>query len=82
VVSTFEHSHDYFSSFIDPLADDAACQRDLPLLQQLGVNTVRVYRYDSPLEPSRRLYLACSVNASLDHDNCVKALADADIYLL
>ena len=31
-------------SFIDPLADSAGCQRDLPLLQQLGVNTRRVYR--------------------------------------
>jgi len=54
------------TDFIDPLADAAGCQRDLPFLQQLGINTVRVY----------------SVNASLNHDNCVQSLANAGIYLL
>jgi len=37
------------SDFIDPLADSAGCARDLPNLQQLGVNTLRIYR--SAFEP-------------------------------
>jgi len=48
------------TDFIDPLADSAGCNRDLPLLQQLGINTVRVY----------------SVNASLNHDSCVQSFAN------
>jgi len=54
------------TDFIDPLADSAGCNRDLPLLQQLGINTVRVY----------------SVNASLNHDSCVQSFANSGIYLL
>ncbi|KAI0047670.1 carbohydrate-binding module family 43 protein [Auriscalpium vulgare] len=54
------------STFIDPLADSAGCARDLPFLQQLGVNAVRVY----------------SVNSSLNHDSCVQALSGAGIYII
>ena len=54
------------STFIDPLANGAACQRDLPYLQQLGVNTIRVY----------------SVNASLNHDTCMQAFSGANIYVV
>jgi hypothetical protein len=54
------------STFIDPLANGAACQRDLPYLQQLGVNTLRIY----------------SVNSSLNHDTCMQAFSGANIYVM
>lgn len=54
------------SDFIDPLANGPACQRDLPYLQQLGVNTLRVY----------------SVDASKDHDTCMQAFSGANIYVI
>ncbi|THH11779.1 hypothetical protein EW145_g438 [Phellinidium pouzarii] len=54
------------STFIDPLANGTACSRDLPFLQQLTVNAVRVY----------------NVNASLNHDDCMNALSNAGIYTI
>ncbi|OCB85209.1 glycoside hydrolase family 72 protein [Sanghuangporus baumii] len=54
------------STFFDPLAASDACARDLPFLQQLGVNTIRVY----------------SVNSSLNHDDCMNALSNAGIYTI
>lgn len=54
------------STFIDPLSLGSACQRDLPYLQQLGVNTIRVY----------------SVNASLNHDDCMTTFSNAGIYTI
>jgi len=53
-------------TFTDPLADGAGCTRDLPFLQELTVNTVRVY----------------SVNASLDHDSCMSTFSSAGIYAI
>jgi hypothetical protein len=43
----------------------AGCQRDVQYFKQLGINTVRVYTVDN----------------SANHDDCMKALADAGIYL-
>ena len=54
------------SSFIDPLALPDSCSRDVPHLADLGVNTIRVY----------------SVNSSLNHDSCMKALSAANIYTM
>jgi len=54
------------SNFIDPLALGDSCRRDLPFLQDLGVNTIRVY----------------SVDDSLNHDDCMKAFSDAGIYTI
>ena len=54
------------STYIDPLANSAACARDIPLLQQLGVNTIRVY----------------NVDASINHNACMQALSAAGIYVM
>ncbi|RVD83921.1 uncharacterized protein DFL_005693 [Arthrobotrys flagrans] len=50
----------------DPLADPAICGRDIPAFKELGLNAVRVYIIDS----------------AADHDECMKMLDDAGIYLI
>lgn len=49
----------------DPLIDTEQCSRDVKLMQELGVNTLRVYHVDG----------------SADHDGCMKVFEDAGIYL-
>src|SRR6201999_3875 len=53
------------SDVADPIADVDGCQRDIAEFKKLGINTVRVYTVDN----------------SASHDTCMKALADAGIYL-
>ncbi|KAM0809438.1 putative Glucanosyltransferase-domain-containing protein [Seiridium cardinale] len=53
-------------TFTDPLADFDGCNRDIPYLQQLGANTVRVY----------------AINSTLDHTQCMNALEAAGIYVI
>ncbi len=55
-----------YSSFYDPLSSGTNCTRDLPYLQQLGVNAIRVY----------------SVNAAANHDSCMATFSAAGIYLM
>ncbi|KYK61188.1 putative beta glucanosyltransferase [Drechmeria coniospora] len=50
----------------DPLMDADQCTLDAGLMKDLGANTIRVYH----------------VNASANHDGCMKAFADAGIYVL
>lgn len=54
------------SANIDPLADPDICLRDIKEFKDLGINTIRVYAVDN----------------SADHDECMKALAEAGIYLV
>lgn len=50
----------------DPLSDRDKCARDIYLMQELGINTVRVY----------------TVNPDLNHDDCMTMLAASGIYLV
>lgn len=54
------------NAFTDPLADANGCARDLPYLQQLDTNTIRVY----------------AVDPKADHSQCMQMFANAGIYAL
>jgi 1,3-beta-glucanosyltransferase GAS5 len=54
------------SKVADPIADVASCKRDVANFKKLGLNTVRVYTVDN----------------TANHDECMKELANAGIYLV
>jgi hypothetical protein len=53
-------------SYSDPLADEKACKRDVPLLKELGTNIIRTY----------------AIDPEADHSACMKLLDDAGIYVV
>ncbi|KAH8657908.1 Glucanosyltransferase-domain-containing protein [Xylariales sp. PMI_506] len=55
-----------FTSTADPLSDATTCLRDAIIMQQLGVNTIRVY----------------NVDANLSHDECASIFNAAGIYMI
>lgn len=54
------------SKLFDPLSSPDTCKRDIPYFEQLGINTIRIY----------------SIDNTADHDECMKALDEAGIYLI
>jgi hypothetical protein len=66
VVASASNTFGEPSSFIDPLSNGAACTRDLPYLNALGVNAIRAY----------------SVNSSLNHDSCMSTFSNGGIYTI
>jgi 1,3-beta-glucanosyltransferase GAS1 len=53
-------------TFLDPLANEANCRRDIPLLKALGTNTIRIY----------------AIDPTSDHTACMSLLQDAGIYVI
>lgn len=54
------------TDYKDPLSDSTACKRDVPILQDLNTNTIRVY----------------AIDPTADHKECMSLLADAGIYVI
>lgn len=53
-------------TFLDPLADEEKCARDVPIMAAAGTNTIRTYAIDT----------------SADHDACMKLLDEHGIYVV
>ncbi|TID14196.1 carbohydrate-binding module family 43 protein [Venturia nashicola] len=54
------------SAYSDPLANEARCKVDIPLMKELNMNTIRVY----------------AVDPTKDHSACMKLLQDNGIYIV
>lgn len=52
--------------FVDPLADVTRCREDIPLLAELGTNTIRTY----------------AINPEADHTVCMNLLQENGIYVV
>ncbi|KAI1475346.1 carbohydrate-binding module family 43 protein [Daldinia eschscholtzii] len=59
-------SKDSKTKYVDPLADEKTCERDIPLLEKLGVNTIRTY----------------AIDPKADHSACMSMLEKAGIYVV
>ncbi|KAI1647360.1 carbohydrate-binding module family 43 protein [Daldinia loculata] len=59
-------STDSSTKYVDPLADETTCERDVPLLEKLGVNTIRTY----------------AIDPKADHSACMALLEKAGIYVV
>ncbi|KAI1390456.1 carbohydrate-binding module family 43 protein [Hypoxylon trugodes] len=54
------------NKYVDPLSDATICKRDVPLLEKLGVNTIRTY----------------AIDPKADHSECMSMLDKAGIYVV
>ena len=61
-----QNNLDSNESFVDPLANPEHCKRDIPYLEAVDTNVIRVYALDT----------------SQDHTECMQMLQDAGIYVI